>query len=468
MTRLVLGNQTVGDRASLSGQERAPAPLSRPGVASVLGQATSAEPESMTPDAARRMGIRNGRMMRVLDRIASKFEEASVPLLALKGAALNLTVYGRADQRPMDDLDLLVREEDVGRACALLEGMEGVRGDSLVREDFFPRLHYEIEYAVGHIYPVRVDLHVRPFRPLRYSRVVPTDAFWASARRMRINQGTILVPSDEDMLIHLATHAAIHACERRMWLTDLRLWVEQHRDRMDWSRLVNTAGRWRLALPVHQALERAEGQFGSFLPAEVLPGLKKERTSWCDRLALRQAPRDAARPAMHVLVNAITTPGWMFVLGYLRRVLIPDSSHMADWYAGRHCGWLPFAHLCRWMRPITSRIPKTWKWFRKIEVRESSNHAVGVFATRILKPGERVVRFHGRDGNAGGRCVAPYLANDGRTRHVELTGELRMLKHSCRANTRLEGFTLVATRPVLSGQEVTINYGAEACDCKNG
>lgn len=463
MTRLMADNSLVEAPV----RDRAYAQVPRANAATGSSKSGVVESVSILPDAARRTAVRNGRMMRVLDRIAVRFEEAGVPLLALKGAVLNLTVYDRADQRPMDDLDLLIREEDVDRACALLESMEGIRGDSLVREDFFPRFHYEIDYTVGLIYPVRVDLHVRPFRPLRYSRVVPTDALWASARPARIDRGTILVPSDEEMLVHLAAHAAIHACEREMWLVDLRRWVERNGDMMDWSRLVETAGRWGLALPVREALAHAERSLGSFLPAVVLPGLMRRNVNWRDRLALRQAPRDAERPAMHVLVNALTTPGLMFVLGYLRRVLIPDSPHMADWYAGRHRGWLPLAHLCRWMRPLTSRIPKAWIWFRKIEVRERSAYGVGVFATRMLKPGEKIARFHGRDAEADSRCAAPYLVKDGRMRHVELTGDVRMLKHSCRPNAQLEGFRLVAIRPVLPGQEVTINYGTSACDCKN-
>lgn len=305
---------------------------------------------SSLPSAARRTAIRNARMMRVLDRIAARFEEAGVPLMALKGAVLNMTVYDRPDQRPMDDLDLLIREPDIKLAFALLEDMGGVSGETLVRGDFFPRFHYEMEYTVGHIYPVRIDLHVRPFRPLRYGRVVPTDALWASARRMRIDEGTILIPSDEEMLIHLAAHAAIHACARRSWLVDLHRWVVRRRDAINWERFVDTADRWRLALPVREALARAQRDLGSFLPADVLPALAQKKVSWRDRLALRQAPRDAERPVMHVLVSALTTPGWLFVLGYLRRVLIPGRAHMADWYGRRHWGWLPIAHLLRWLR----------------------------------------------------------------------------------------------------------------------
>ena len=364
MTPSVLQQDRAEARATQSIRSRgvmvaSEGPASRDLIGAVAVDSPRAQREvSPMTSAARKRAIRNVRMMRALDRIAAKFDEVGVPLMALKGAVLNMTVYDGPDQRPMDDLDLLVRETDVKQALSLLKDLGGVSGETLVHGDFFPRYHYEIEYAVGRIYPVRIDLHVRPFRPLRYARVMPTDALWTSARHMRIDKGVILVPSDEEMLIHLAAHAAIHACARRSWLVDLQRWVAWRGDAIDWTQFVTTAAHWRLALPVHGALVLAERELGSFLPADVVARLSQEKANWRDRLALRQAPRDAERPVMHVLVSAVTTPGWLFVLGYLRRVLFPGRAHMGEWYSGRHWGWLPIAHLARCVRPLWSRIAR--------------------------------------------------------------------------------------------------------------
>ena len=59
---------------------------------------------------------RNIRMMRVLARVAKRFNDAGVPIMALKGAALNLTLYTRADARPMTDIDLLIKPQDAGKS----------------------------------------------------------------------------------------------------------------------------------------------------------------------------------------------------------------------------------------------------------------------------------------------------------------------------------------------------------------
>jgi hypothetical protein len=305
------------------------------------------------------------RMMHVLERIARAFGDANTPLLVLKGGALNLVLYERPDVRPMDDIDLLVRPEHAEQACVLLERIGAVPGGPFVREDFFPRFVHEREYTIGHVYPVKIDLHVRPFRPLRYSRLIPDDAFWARAEEVRIGAARILVPCAEDMLIHLTVHSAIHKNSRPTWRRDIKDWVDARRMNMDWDCFVRTVRQWGLALPVRRAIEGAERDFGPVCPSAVIHSLSRSRVTWRDRLALWHAPRDASHPVAHVAVNAVCTPGWRYRLGYLRAMLCPSRAFMADWCGGGHRVWLPVAHAMRWLRPIALRVPWLCRWSQK-------------------------------------------------------------------------------------------------------
>ena len=51
----------------------------------------------------------------VLVDIASRLENAGIPVIVLKGPALGVTAYGDASMRTFRDIDLLVRREDVLR-----------------------------------------------------------------------------------------------------------------------------------------------------------------------------------------------------------------------------------------------------------------------------------------------------------------------------------------------------------------
>ena len=114
--------------------------------------------------------------------------------------------------------------------------------------------------------------------------------------------------------------------------------------------------RWRLTLPVRTAFRCAERLVGPVCPREVAERLRQLPVKWQDRAALWQAPRDADHPVAHVLVNVACTPGWRFALAYLFAVAVPDRKHMGRWYRRRHRGWLPWAHVVRWLRPIIARV----------------------------------------------------------------------------------------------------------------
>lgn len=411
--------------------------------------------------------FRNMRLMHLLERIASKFNRAGIPLMVLKGAALNLSLYGSPSARAMDDLDLAIRPEHIDDARALLEELGGLRGEPQVREDFFPRFHYEMEYSIGTVYPVKVDLHVRPFRPLRYSRTVPPEAFWDDAVTVRIGNASVLHPSPEDMLIHLAAHSAVHGNSRKKWLEDIRLWTEARGPQINWNNVVAKLDHWRLALPFQRAIAATETRSAPVCPPDVRRALEVLAGNWRDRLALDQAPRDASHPATHVVVNAICTPGWRFVLGYLWAVAVPDRAHMADWYCRRHWGWLPSAHLLRWLGPVARCLPRPLRWFSNIEIQKSRIHGVGVFATRNIAPDVAFARFRGRKVDREGPYVVWSENASGQKQRYEIVGKLKYLNHSCRPNARFAGFSLVALRPIQADEEITIEYEGATCNCRD-
>lgn len=465
MTANVLTERPPRSHSAVAAEQREPASASpvRTDSAAAESILSSANP---THTALTPLAIRNYRMMRLLDRIAVKFNASGVPLIALKGAALSLTLYDRPDERAMADLDLMVHAEDLDRVMVLFDQLGALRGEPLVREDFFPRFHYELELSIGRIYPVKIDLHVRPFRPLRYAQVVPRDAFWVSAESVSTGRGRVLIPSADEMLIHLMVHAAVHGARKGKWMEDIRRWVQRHKTRIDWDRFVATARRWRLSWPVQAAIEATEEQFGTVFPLEVPSRIRALHSSWQDRLALRQAPRDADHSFAHVTANLLCAPGWRFKIAYLRAMMIPDKAHMADWYPHRHWGCLTCAHLLRVMGPVLAWIPRRWRWGSKIETRESRIHGVGVFATRPIKPGESIARYHGKQVRHHGTYVVPHKTKIGEKKLYELTGNLKYINHSCSPNAKLAGYKLVALRQIATGQEITINYGQGNCDCK--
>jgi hypothetical protein len=424
--------------------------------------------QDVAPPSPSRLQVRTANvcLLRLLERIAAAFNRAEVPLMALKGAALNLTIHDRPDQRPMTDLDLLIQPQHVETAFALLESVGCLRGRPLVREDFFPRFHYEAEFTAGNSFPMRVDLHVRPFRPLRWACLVPERAFWDRAERVRVGRAHVLIPGPEAMLIHLAAHSAIHGNSRPMWLDDLRHWVAARGGEIDWERFLTDVEAWGLTWPVRAALQQVQREGSGVVPPAVWGRLLAQRVGWRDRLALWQAPRDGAHPAAHITVDALCTPDWRVVLHYLWAVLVPDRGHMEEWYGSRHWGWLPWAHFLRLLGPLPRAWPRLRAHLTKIETHKSARHGLGVFATCDVRAGEIIARYRGKPAARDGIYVARYTEPDGTVRRVEITGKLQFLNHCCRPNAELGAKELRALRPIRAGDEITIDYGPDACDCR--
>ncbi|MBN1514403.1 MAG: nucleotidyltransferase family protein [Phycisphaerae bacterium] len=285
--------------------------------------------------------------------IARAFADAGMPLLLLKGAALHLTLYCRPELRPMSDVDCMVPLERAEEACALLDRLGCRRGPGLVRPDFFPTFHNELEYLTPHPdHPVRLDVHARPFRPLRYAQSVPPRAFWEDATSMKLYGASVLVPGAADMLIHLAVHAAIHGADRLLWLYDIYRFAAENSDQLDWSLVMARARAWGLLHPLRVGLHRTASVFGSFLPAEARAGLNRAHSGVLDRLALWHAPRDEAHPLGHVAVNVLSIRGWRPRLRYLAAVLRPAREHLGGLYPWRHPGWTVCAHAWRVLRAV--------------------------------------------------------------------------------------------------------------------
>ena len=263
-----------------------------------------------------------------LEGVLSSLRTSGVDGILLKGAALQLSgVYDRPDLRAMSDADLLVRPVDVGRTIEALHRAGCRRGFDLIREDFFPRYHYEAEFLTAAPRPLRIDLHARPFHPLRFARTIPDDAFFENAKAVSAGEAEALVPRDELMLVHLGTHAAFHGFQRLRWLYDIKRFVDRGGASLDWDLLADRCARWRLSLPVCTALEAVRSQWPEFDAEAGIAQLKRHRAGWQDRLVLRMAPRLGESAVVHIGTNLLTTPGIGFRLGYLRAVLTPDARH---------------------------------------------------------------------------------------------------------------------------------------------
>ena len=141
---------------------------------------------------------RNARRYHDLSTILTALNEAGIPVVALKGTHLAEIVYGgRIGLRPMNDVDLLVRREDLERSQKTFSEWGCFRPE---RNAFKLDIHWNIE-----------DTELYGDRGLAIAQLnIDVEGLWERARPAVIGGVETQVLSPEDLLLHLCIHLCFH------------------------------------------------------------------------------------------------------------------------------------------------------------------------------------------------------------------------------------------------------------------
>lgn len=197
------------------------------------------------------------RTRRMLDDVAellAALEQAGIPALPFKGAALAPLVYPDPLVRPMGDLDILVHARDIDRGVVILREL-GYRFFSRSAEDevYLKGERKANVWAPDNVHPVEMHYTLREeYAGLAYHL---ETLLWDSAKRQPFWQGTkVLLPSLPALFHHVCAHATSDWLIQRgrlMHLDDVRK-LAAHMDSADWATFLDgvTAHGARFVYPI--------------------------------------------------------------------------------------------------------------------------------------------------------------------------------------------------------------------------
>ncbi|MGB8332796.1 MAG: nucleotidyltransferase family protein [Polyangiales bacterium] len=143
-------------------------------------------------DDARRRAATGLAATALVTDVAQRLAEAGIAVMPVKGALLQHWLYDDPSERPLTDVDLLVRPEDFDRAVAQLEtgGYRRALGSSIGAA--------VMETPFG----LPLDLHPRLFDRARYR--LPTRELFARSSENHVLYGvSVRLPSALDVYAHL-------------------------------------------------------------------------------------------------------------------------------------------------------------------------------------------------------------------------------------------------------------------------
>lgn len=183
------------------------------------------------------VAARNAKLLATLGEVLGALSDRGIPCIVLKGAALLEGTYADFGARPMDDVDLLVREEDLDRTAETLASLKFVAD-----EWFRPAEWYRA--ALHHLVPmardgVIVEVH-HALLPPTHAPTVSIDELWARAVPATIAGRSTLTLSATHHLLHLVQHLALsHRFVGGLpRLVDIAEWIRAAGDRIDWEGFV--------------------------------------------------------------------------------------------------------------------------------------------------------------------------------------------------------------------------------------
>jgi hypothetical protein len=286
----------------------------------------------------------------------SRFWEAGIETLLIKGAGLVPTVCQDWGLRPMHDFDLFVPQPKALKAMRLLQE-EGWKSNFLNQEQLVHSLH-----ACNFHHPQGGDLDLHWHLMYTDCREGTDDDFWEARIPAQLGCTIIHVLCPADQLLHTCEHGPRYcAISPIRWLADAWKIIRVCRDSLDWDRLVGQAQKRQLVLPVRRTLSYLQEHLDADIPPEVLARLRAARGSLFERAeqriaehplppvstVLQRLPRDLCHywrlkrragpvrivkdfPMFLQHVNYLEQPVHYYIAGKIRhawRVRIPHSFH---------------------------------------------------------------------------------------------------------------------------------------------
>jgi Uncharacterised nucleotidyltransferase len=220
-------------------------------------------------------------------RLQRLFDEADLPVLFVKGAALSVLAFGDLGLRASQDIDLLVAYEMLPAATAILTRAGYCRYDPPPNiSDWQLRIVMPLRKDLAFVHQVsglQLELHWRLFLN---PHAVTAPSFVASRVVPLAGAAGLRTLGEEDLFAYLCMHGALHWWNRLKWLADVNaLLAAMPQDGVE--RLTRAAEARSAGRAVAQALLLCRKLLQTPLPASLPGTLGKAATlRWLETTAL--------------------------------------------------------------------------------------------------------------------------------------------------------------------------------------
>ncbi len=275
--------------------------------------------------------IRHRRIAELLQHIDELGRAAGIAAVALKGAALHAIGLYAIGDRPMADIDLLVRPADAECMARLIESLGFYQACASWKERMFAPI---AQHAVGGLgehsnNSVKIELHDKICEklPLRITDI--TDCVFPTPARPGLNT----YPSMASLMTHLLLHAAGSMAFQSLRLLQLHD-LAQLASRMteaDWDQVLAQRSRGGRLWWAYPPLKLASRYFSSRIPGRIVAALADDCPFVLNRVSRRRTLYEVSYsyPCVDALPGIEWTQSIREVLEYTVNRVWPSAEHVA-------------------------------------------------------------------------------------------------------------------------------------------
>lgn len=203
--------------------------------------------------------------------VLEAFAQERIAAMPFKGIALAASAWRDPELRACGDLDLLIRQEDLEPATAILEE-RGFRRALAPEKESHERVFLRDRDGVI------VELRwVLDFVYARYGRELGFEWAWRAHRSTRLNGAEIPAMSPEKTLILLGMHASKHVWSRLMWVCDVAQIIASAPD-LDWNEAASDARSLGLWKPLALGILLAHRMAGTSIACPLVFSILQDRS----------------------------------------------------------------------------------------------------------------------------------------------------------------------------------------------
>lgn len=241
-------------------------------------------------------------------RVLAWLEKHGVTPIVLKGSSLRHEVYAEPTERPVSDLDLLFRPEDLETAHRTLselgyEDPNTAAANALYREHHF---HTQLRHPSG----FALELHWGLTLPGPQARIDPAVVI-REARRVPGKSRPLFAPRPEHMVLHLASQSVEDSVSRLGRIVDTDRVIAYAGNSFDWERLASMARSSRLQNGVGVTLRIAERLFDTPVPSKFVEDLGISRLARANLAALSPVRWVIEQQAFRMAAASVIMRFWL-------------------------------------------------------------------------------------------------------------------------------------------------------------